>query len=340
MFRIFSTLLLPAVACLNVGPAHAQSCGDTITHDITLTADLHCTTGWFALYVPTHGVTIDLNGHTISGDRGLVGIDINDAVSVRIVNGGISGFWGGVVGLRAHKLSMQNMHLKDMGVGVSLNHSIGAQIVDNDFALITGNAISFAVPVGAGYGAAGSHYVGYNRIEESGSGVELCGYDNSDSIIVGNELHKIADYGIHATDGSGGHRIEDNLFTGIDNAAIVLRGSRDNEIRGNVIRDGRLGIALTPELPGGCETGPLTSPLVRDNRIESNSLLKLDGGVSLGLGVTTSPLVFKNRIHFNKIYDNGTGLYFREDAHGNDATGNAFTGTATPVVDVGVGNSY
>jgi parallel beta-helix repeat protein len=340
MFRILSTLLLAAVAWLPPAPAHAQSCGDTITHDVTLTADLHCTTGWFALYVPSHGVTIDLNGHTISGDRDLVGISINDAVSVRIVNGGISGFWGGVVGLRAHKLDMQNMHLKDLGVGVSLNHSIGAQIIDNDFALISGNAISFAVPVGAGYGPAGSHYIGYNRIEESGGGVELCGYDNSDAIIVGNELHKIVDYGIHATDGSGGHRIEDNLFTGIENAGIVLRGSRDNEISGNVMRDGRLGIALTPQFRGSCETGPLASPLVRDNRIESNSLLKLDAGVSLGLGATTSPLVFKNRIGFNKIHDNTTGLYFREDAHDNDATGNAFTGTATPVVDDGAGNSY
>ena len=340
MVRILSTLVLSVVACLHLGTAHAQSCGDTVTHDITLTADLHCTTGWFALYVPSHGVTIDLNGHTISGDRGLVGISINDAVSVRIVNGGISGFWGGVVGLRAHKLTMQNMHLKDLDVGVSLNHSIGAQIVDNDFALMTGNAIGFAVPAGAGHGAAGSHYIAYNRIESSGRGIELCGYDNSDAVIVGNELHKIADYGIHATDGSGGHRIEDNLFTGIDNTGIVLRGSRDNEIRGNVIREGRLGIAFTPQFTGSCEAGPLAAPLVRDNRIESNSLLKLDGGVSLGLGVTTSPLVFKNRIQFNKIYDNTTGLYFREDAHGNDATGNAFTGTVTPVVDDGVGNSY
>ena len=90
MVRILSTLVLSVVACLHLGTAHAQSCGDTVTHDITLTADLHCTTGWFALYVPTHGVTVDLDGHTISGSRDLVGISINDAVSVRIVNGVIN----------------------------------------------------------------------------------------------------------------------------------------------------------------------------------------------------------------------------------------------------------
>ena len=73
MFRILSTLLLSAVALFHFAAAHAQSCGDTITHDVTLTADLHCTTGWFALYVPTHGVTVDLDGHTISGSRDLSG---------------------------------------------------------------------------------------------------------------------------------------------------------------------------------------------------------------------------------------------------------------------------
>lgn len=340
MPRILPTLILSIVACIPLGTAQAQSCGDTITHDITLTADLHCTTGWTALYVPVSGVTIDLGGHTLSGSRGLSGIGINDANSVRIVNGTISGFWGGVVGLRAHKLSMQNMRLEDLGVGVSLNHSTGAEIVDNDFMLISSSAISFAVPVGAGHGAAGSHYVGYNRFSETGSGIKLCGYDNSDSVIVGNELARIADYGIHATDGSGNHEIMDNLFVDIHNTGIVLRGSRGNRIEGNLMQEGRLGIALTPQFSGGCETGPLTSPLVRDNRIEFNSLFKLDNGITLGLGTTTSARVLKNHIHYNKIYDDVTGLLFLEDAHHNDATGNAFTGTATPVVDVGVGNSY
>ena len=144
MLRILSTLLLSTIALAHAGTVHAQSCGDTITHDVVLTADLHCTSGWTALYVPTSGVTIDLNGHTISGNRGLDGITLHEASSVRIVDGRIRGFRIGVNGLRSHSLGMRHMSLEDLGAGVLLNYSFGARIADNDFRAINGQAISFA----------------------------------------------------------------------------------------------------------------------------------------------------------------------------------------------------
>src|SRR5690606_5441320 len=340
MLRILATQLLSSIALVHAGLARAQSCGDTVTRDITLTADLHCNTGWVALYVPTSGITIDLNGHTLSGDRSLVGIDLHEASNVRIINGSIRGFWGGVIGLRAHKLKLQNVTLEDLGTGVSLNFSYGAQIIDNDFHGISGQAISFSLPLGAGHGAAGSHYVAYNRIVGSDTGIELCGHDNGNAVIVGNQLLKITSYGIHASEGSGSHQIKENLIRGIENTGIVLRGSRANVITGNVLQEGRLGIAMTPQFTGQCDTGPLASPWVRDNVIEANHMLKLEGGVTLGLGMTDKPLVFKNQVRVNKIQDDGTGVYFQEDAHGNDARGNDFAGTATPIVDLGVYNRY
>ncbi|MFC3715828.1 right-handed parallel beta-helix repeat-containing protein [Luteimonas soli] len=340
MLRILATLLLSAIALAHAAPARAQSCGDTITHDITLTANLHCTAGWVALYVPVSGITIDLNGYTLSGNRGLVGIDLQEASSVRIINGSIRGFWGGVVGLRSHKLKMQNVKLEDLGTGISLNYSYGAQVIDNNFHGISGPAISFGVPLGAGYGAAGSHYIAYNRITGAGTGIKLCGYDNGNAVITGNQLLKIAAYGIHASDGSGSHQVKGNLIRGIENTGIVLRGSRANVITDNVLQEGRLGIAMTPQFTGECKTGPLTSPWIRDNRIESNHILKLEGGVTLGMGMMDKPLVFKNQIRFNDIHDDGTGLYFQEDAHGNDARGNDFLGTSTPIVDHGAYNRY
>lgn len=340
MLRILAPLLFSAIALGHAGPARAQSCGDTVTSDITLTSDLHCTTGWAALYVPVGGVTIDLNGHTLSGSRALVGINLYEASNVRIINGSIRGFRGGVTGLRSHKLRLQGVVLEDLGLGVSLNYSYGAQIIDNDFRKTSGTAISFGVPLGAGHGAAGSHYVAYNRIIGSDTGIELCGYDNSNAIIVGNELSKIASYGIHASEGSGSHQIKDNLIRGIENTGIVLRASRANVITGNVLQEGRLGIAMTPQFVGQCGTGPMTSPWIRDNRIESNDIRKLEGGVTLGMGTTRKAMVFKNTIRGNRIQDDDTGLYFQEDAHGNDARGNDFTGTATPIVDLGVYNRY
>ena len=148
------------------------------------------------------------------------------------------------------------------------------------------------------------------------------------------------DYAIHLSEGSGAHRIAGNTISDVENTGIVLRASSDNEISGKVIRKGRLGLAFSPELSGNCVTGPVRDPYVSGNLVDGNTIIEQEGGLTLGLGLSSKGLVFKNDIHFNKIYDNDTGIYFQTDAHDNDATGNAYSGTATPVVDSGVGNVY
>jgi hypothetical protein len=66
---------LLAVFALTVGmlasPASAEDpieCGDTITHSVTLTADLGPCPG-DGLIVGADGITIDLGGHTLTGSR-------------------------------------------------------------------------------------------------------------------------------------------------------------------------------------------------------------------------------------------------------------------------------
>lgn len=319
------------------GSAHAVSCGDTVTSDITLTADLHCTTGYTAFYVPTPGVTIDLNGHTLSGIPALVGLQV-DAGLVTIRNGTIRGFWGGITGLRAHKMQIEGVVFEDMGMGVALNHTANAWFGNNRFTAI-GTAISLRVPT-AGYGAAGGHVIEANLFEKVRVGIDICGYGNRGVQIMKNEMADVADYGIHASDGSGGHHVADNIITEVQDTGIVLRASSDNEIVGNVIGKGRLGLAFIPEISGGCVTGPVLDPYVSYNKVYGNTIADLDGGLTLGLGTSPKPLVFKNNVHFNKIYNDITGIYFLPDAHDNDATGNAYAGTVTPIVDTGTGNSY
>ena len=321
--------------------AHALSCGDTITSSVTLTADLHCTTGFEALYVTTPGITIDLNGHTLSGTSALRGIRVLDAGVVTIRNGTIHGFWGGITGLRAHKIHIENVTFKELGVAISLNYTADARIVGNRFSAMTGgDTISFATPTGAGYGAAGGHIVDSNYFEDVFTGISVCGYDNRGLRITKNEMLLVHDYGIHAFDGSGAHYMAGNIISSVENTGVVLRASSDNEITGNVIRKGRLGLAFIPELTGFCRNGPVLDPYVSGNLVDGNTIADLDGGLTLGLGSSSKALVFKNNIHFNKIYDDLTGIYFREDAQYNDATGNAYSGTATPVVDMGSGNTY
>lgn len=334
MFRFPAAAILLLAAA---GTAKAQSCGDTVTHDITLTADLHCTSGWAALYVPTSGITIDLNGHTLSGTRALEGISLYQATEVTIVNGTIKGFWSGVNGLRAHGLTVEEVAFVDLDVGASLNHTESVRIGNSYFGEINGTAIALAVPR-VGYGTAGGHQIAYNQFEKVGTGIELCGYGNSHSEIVGNKMDGVIDYGIHLA-GSGSNLIEGNRLFAVENAGIVLRGSRGNLIDGNLVAGYRVGLSMVPQF-ADCDTGPLTSPVVRDNEVYGNTLIELQTGIVMGIGLSSQPWVYKNRIGSNKIYDDGIGIYFQTDGSSNDATGNAYQGTATPISDYGRYNRY
>lgn len=74
--------------------AAAVACGDTITADVTLTADLTGCSG-DGLIVAADGVRIDLNGHAVSGSGVGTGITVSGA-NVSVANGAVRGFDVGV----------------------------------------------------------------------------------------------------------------------------------------------------------------------------------------------------------------------------------------------------
>ncbi|WNV84394.1 NosD domain-containing protein [Umezawaea sp. Da 62-37] len=65
-------------------------CGDTVTSDITLSANLRCT--GTALVVKAGGVVLDLNGHSITGSGTGAGVYVAGQAGVRVRNGRISNF--------------------------------------------------------------------------------------------------------------------------------------------------------------------------------------------------------------------------------------------------------
>ena len=320
--------------------AHALACGDTVTTSITLTADLHCTTGWVALYAPVGGVTIRLNGHTLSGTSALEGIQVANASNVRILGPGrITGFWAGINTVRADYLTVDGVDFENLGGGVIASDTLAATVKNSDFHNLTGWGIYVIAFPGASRPVLGAHALLDNTVLESVGGISICGHANSDNLIKGNSLQGIRDYGIHVYDGSGKNQILQNQLRKIETTGIVLRGTRENKLDGNLIDYGYAGIAMIPEFTGACPAGPYTSPVVRDNEITGNSIFQQQVGVSMGLG-GKSALVLKNRIGGNKLYYDNTGLYFQTDAQINDATGNAYLGTTTPVIDTGSGNTY
>src|SRR4029450_1487011 len=89
---LLATVLLTFVLVLNVGPALANhvSCGDTITQDTTLDADL--TNCYEGIVIGADNITLDLAGHSIASTQfGVNNRTGHDDVTVKrgkIENGG------------------------------------------------------------------------------------------------------------------------------------------------------------------------------------------------------------------------------------------------------------
>src|SRR3712207_3897356 len=104
MLHALGLVVLVAGVALPAGAAHGQSaavtCGMEVTTSVRLRADLHCAGD--ALVVVADDVTIDLGGHTLSGDGTGTGIVLRcgDAEcpgrSFEVRRGTISGFAAGI----------------------------------------------------------------------------------------------------------------------------------------------------------------------------------------------------------------------------------------------------
>lgn len=88
-----------AISCaaVLVAPAtavQAVSCGATVFTDVTLQEDLTCTGA--GLIAGADGITIDLNGHSITGSGTGVGVDVVNRTDITIVGGTIASFFAGI----------------------------------------------------------------------------------------------------------------------------------------------------------------------------------------------------------------------------------------------------
>lgn len=330
--------LLAPVLLACCGLAHAQSCGDTLLHDTTLAADLHCTTGsgLHALAAGAPGITLDLGGHTLSGTLSF-GVRVDGMGGVTIRNGRIRGFAVGISGQQAHGLVVENVVFEDMRFGVGADDTASVKVAGNRFERLgVGVILEVFSPTHRG----GGHEISSNLFQDLDAGITLCGYETGGSLVADNDMSGLGRYGIHFYNGAGRNLVAGNAIADAAQAAIVLRTSSGNELTGNVVKRGVKGIALVPDPPGYCEDGPVVGPEANDNLIHGNSIFETDVAVELGVDVGKTGTATGNKIRLNKLYYGGVGVRFNSDAHGNDATGNAYAGTTTPVVDRGSGNVY
>lgn len=333
-------LLLCALLLLGTGhAARAQSCGDTLTHSITLTADLHCSSGWLAFEVGAPAITIRLNGHTLSGTADLQGIRVLGQHKVRILGPGrISGFWAGVNTMDAARLVVQGVEFADLGAGVILNRSSASKIVGNGFFRITGEAISIIDPTVGTSLPSGDNLVSGNVIGKVDTGITLCGAAAGGNLVEHNTINAAYARGIHVIDHSGGNYVSGNRLHNTG-AGIVVEASTGNTVIDNEVAQGSTGIGISATVQGRCQPDPAQGHDSVGHKVYDNRLRDVSTGIHVGndpyLGKAIGS-AFAGTVVENALY----GVLLDVNSVYNHVFGSTWIGVATPVLDLGTDNHW
>lgn len=249
------TVVVAVVAGASMAQTGGLSCGDTITTDTTLDSDLTgCRSN--GLLIGADNITLDLNGHTISGDGKLVRrcrrrqiCDVgvanvaNDARSgVTVRNGSVRGFAVGVgVGMARES--------RVLNISSSENTFFGFVVFRSAQILVRGSSGSRNIaPEGDGMGLFESHDV---RIVDSsfrrnpGPGIHV--QASTDNLIKGNLFSHSSPAillgGETRADRADRNQIRGNRFVG-NTAGVLLGGGNRNVIARNRFSRDRDGIAI------------------------------------------------------------------------------------------------
>ena len=226
------------------------ACGDTVTTDVTLTADLDCT--GTALTVGASNITIDLGGHVITGTDtsiGLVGQDF-DGITVR--NGAIEGFAFGVDIVKAERVTVEDLEITSAATVPSGFPATGLNFAEVSGATISGNRVS--------RGQAGISFV-----------------TASDVTIVDNTLDAVQT-GIQVLE-STDVQVERNTAAG-DAGGISLQATGNTTVVANTISGGISGIYVLQ--PGVLDTGNIVAGNTTTGASSAGIFVDQgDGGVAL-----------------------------------------------------------
>lgn len=242
--------------------AAALACGDTLTASVVLDADLGCPSG-NGLVIGADGVTVDLAGHTITGDDALATYGVDNAGGfdrVTINNGIIRGFDTQIrmVGGEGHVI--RSMQLRSGSHAIRFDGEVGfAKILkvaafDSDgFAIqITGNDNQIVQAVIVNTAAAGIRIVGSRNtvakctiVNPFDAGIRLAGFGEN-NVFTGNTVSVGQSEGIRVEAfGGTGNVVAKNLCEANEGEGIALMGSQDGVVTGNtVVGNGADGIRV------------------------------------------------------------------------------------------------
>lgn len=225
-------------------PAFAQGgavvgCGAVVTTDTTLTTDLLGCAG-DGLVIGADGITLDLNGHLVSGDAvedpSEVGIRVSGHHSVHVTNGAVQGFWRGVVFDSSPSGVATSITVRQMtrrGI-VFVNGSDGAQVVGN----VSADNQASGIAIVTSDGARVSNNQSLRNI--GGAGVRLEGATNA---TVSHNVLNDNTFGVQMEDAVG-NRVVDNTISRAEFAGVVMDFSDGNLVDRNHIHRSGSGVLL------------------------------------------------------------------------------------------------
>jgi parallel beta-helix repeat protein len=227
------------------GPARAQiACNDLVTASITLAADLNCP-GTNGLRAGADGITINLGGHTISGDTtgGTIGVSVSGHSRVKVTNGIITGFEFGTYFSGAPTGSMTGLVVRANSYGSDIYASPGVKISGNLFAptgtgmfiqsdetTVSGNTVVGGTQNGIFIYFASGVTVTKNTVTAGGTGITDWGVD---SVISSNTVSANTNSGVVSI--NSGSEITKNTFQGNQQYGIYLSGANGITVSSNTV---------------------------------------------------------------------------------------------------------
>jgi hypothetical protein len=304
------------------------SCGQTITKNTLLAADLACPVGAdYAIIIGASNITLDLGGYTISGYTPGTGVFVNGQEGITIRNGVVDGFNVGVFINESNLVTMEDLTVRNLDISDPNHFIFGIAVVGSQNVVVKDSQFEFLTVAHKSAVEIFDSYVDVNNIEVQGGGAgvgfsfqgDVCDPVNSPSngTVRNSEFSDIYVAGVWIACSSSA-LIESNHFSGCPDCMMGIQGESPFLgavtgliVKNNIIHKTFLGIEFR-----GISESSISNNDVFDNRgwgiAMRQSLGCLDPQPGWECFYSTA-----NLIADNETWGNATDLYHFEESLGN-----------------------
>jgi parallel beta-helix repeat protein len=286
---------------------YSEVCGTRFSEDTTLTEDINCV-GYdkrdYAMNVNVSGVTLDCNGHTISGDGmyGVYAYKQNEFLdNVTIKNCKFQGFERGIY--------VQNVNetiVEDNDVDATLHGIIISGVPDYSVVSVKNNTVTGNTGSGLYFYRVKDSLIEDNFVDGGANGIYMSGFTNN--TIKNNDIIGTTGTAMHVKPGKNNTIIGNNISEGNIGIRIFYQGadnSDNNIIDGNtIINNDWMGVWLYTASMGSA----INNTIVRNNYLENNNQVGHGGWYNAEIKVGAKNTLVENNTIKNSNKLNAAGI--------------------------------